>query len=122
MCLLCQRDGKTERHHGSQPKPKPVFRPRTRCSAELAWAAGFFDGEGYTTTSGRYLQVGITQKDTRTLDRFLAAVGLGSVTHPVRISCWRANGADAYRVMEKLWPALSAPKREQFLRIEGQTT
>lgn len=68
------------------------------------------------------MQVGITQKDTRPLERFAGVVGLGSVTHPKRISVWRANGADAYRVMEKLWPYLSDPKREQFLRAEALAT
>lgn len=121
MCLLCKRDGDTSRHHGRQPKPKPTFAPTERersTETELAWAAGFFDGEGWTTVSGRYVQIGVTQVEQQPLERFLKAVGWGSISRSRRTAAWRVSGEGAYRVIEALWPYLSDPKREQFLRCE----
>lgn len=101
---------------------------------ELAWAAGFYDGEGCTFTSvdgGRVtMQVLITQVDRRVLDRFQAAVGgLGKVYGPRRRVA--ANQRDyfvfaAYRfehsqaVIAMLWRFLSEQKREQALYAIGR--
>lgn len=105
-------------------------------STELAWAAGFFDGEGsfgcYTQTVRhpravyRYprfkLQVG--QRDIRPLERFHAAVYWGHVRSgfdrrydpPKPYHNYVANGAIALKVINQLWPYLSEPKREQVTR------
>lgn len=89
---------------------------------ELAWAAGFFDGEGYSARkAGKYPHIGITQKERTVLDRFAAAVGAGKVygpycTHNVRFQ-YHLQGARAVRcVFDRLNPYLSEPKREQFER------
>jgi hypothetical protein len=107
---------------------------------ELAWAAGFFDGEGsvYMRDSGNknkaylYATVAISQNDTEVLERFRAAVGLGSITGPVsykdktlpmyqlRIGSY----PEVVKVKELLWPFLSSKKKEQFdhvLSIVHQT-
>lgn len=103
-------------------------------SHELAWAAGFFDGEGSTGTSvgarrkqinGRLrytgLRLTISQVDRQVLDRFRAAVRVGSVTGPY------GNGEKrqpAYRfstnsfenvqaVVAMLWKWLGPIKRQQ---------
>jgi hypothetical protein len=92
--------------------------------SELAWAAGFFDGEGSTNLANPEksrpcdLQVQLGQKDRRPLDRFAAVLG-GRVGGPYRDK----QGNEAYRltyggmtaraVIEALFPYLSAPKREQ---------
>lgn len=88
---------------------------------EIAWAAGFFDGEGSVYFTGKYLVLAITQADRRPLDRFRAAVDLGTVNGPYRTekSPYFTYSAGVYGVqpvIEKLWPLLSEPKREQIAK------
>ena len=102
-------------------------------SIELAWAAGFYDGEGSTGVERRRqapgrgqpyvgLVVEVTQVDERPLRRFAAAVGVGRINlRPRRGNRqpqwrWRAAGGAARRALRALWPYLSEPKREQALR------
>lgn len=101
---------------------------------ERIWAAGFFDGEGCISLRtgrnrkyGNYLRVTITQTDVRPLERFLAAVGVGSIEGPRlptngvgkksyrRYVCQRK--ADVIGIFETLEPFLSEPKLEQFIRV-----
>lgn len=51
---------------------------------ELAWAAGFFDGEGCFSysKSGQYVCVSIGQTVREPLERFKLAVGLGVIYGP----------------------------------------
>jgi hypothetical protein len=50
---------------------------------ELAWAAGFVDGEGWMGFSGHSPRLSVTQVDRRVLDRLQAALlGLGRVAGP----------------------------------------
>jgi hypothetical protein len=107
--------------------------------AELEWAAGFFDGEGYIgiTTHGlhrvdKQLRVMVSQSyDPVTLYRFQKAVGCGIVNGPYLnrgSPMWqfRANSYDDVLTMiSKLWSYLSPPKRRQTLlaimsRIENR--
>lgn len=95
---------------------------------ELAWAAGFFDGEGnvglFPQNRGRKacLHMSVRQVRREPLDRFHAAVGgLGYVYGPhinnrggqdfYSYRCGGHRGVQA--VMTMLWKFLSAPKREQ---------
>ena len=88
---------------------------------ELAWAAGFFDGEGCTFSNGKdYPRLVVFQKDRRPLDRFAAAVGFGHVRpcHSPAIRRvgfqWVVNDwQEARKVHALLWPYLSEPKCEQ---------
>jgi len=102
---------------------------------ELAWAAGFFDGEGSIGTyfnrphvdgsqgSGT-TRLTITQKDRRPLDRFREAVGVGSVTqrqpdaqHDYGMYALQVvKRAGVHQIIWLLWPWLSEPKREQIER------
>lgn len=95
---------------------------------ELAWAAGFFDGEGCTcngkTPGGRLqFRISVGQTDIRPLERFLAAVGAGTINGPYYAGVknrkprwdWIARGQDGMAVCEKLFPYLSEPKQEQML-------
>lgn len=103
---------------------------------ELAWAAGFFDGEGwvgarYAKVSKkqplyRRIEVGIGQVDPRVLERFQAAVGgVGTVKGPYapdkrggRQPRWYyqlAGPKTIWRIFWDLEPYLSPVKREQFL-------
>lgn len=100
--------------------------------SELAWAAGFFDGEGCTTAHVvrrpqynkvyRSLALEVVQKDRRPLDRFAQALGLGKIYGPYRsqreMHLWRARAADAEAALALLWPFLSEPKREQAERVK----
>jgi|SRR3989304_4224767 len=97
---------------------------------ELAWAAGFFDGEGHTGAFKRKqgfwdLNLTVAQSRTEPLLRFSAAVhGMGRIYGPYRYGGqrgpfwqWRATSfADAQAVFCLLWPFLSRPKREQGLK------
>jgi hypothetical protein len=96
---------------------------------ELAWAAGFFDGEGHVSCrptrnsrSRAYrMYVQISQTDPEPLLRFKAAVHGVGVTHgpfmpkgPQWSPVWtyRANRFEqAQAVLAMLWPFLSGPKR-----------
>lgn len=111
---------------------------------ELAWAAGFFDGEGCISVrkekrlgkekrpgKGRgrdrvSLTVVINHCEPQPLERFFAAVGLGTIIGPITDNK-RPNHQPYYRwcthsttvgleVMEKLLPFLSDPKRNQMDR------
>lgn len=100
-------------------------------STELAWAAGFFDGEGcvaaYVRKDGhRTLGAQVGQTDPRPLQRLRAVVREGRVYGPYArpdhpkwssVWSWRVIGYPATtRVMTLLWPYLSEPKREQWAR------
>lgn len=99
---------------------------------ELAWAAGFFDGEGcfsYTAKAG-FATVTIGQVDRRVLDRFQEAIGgVGKIygpyttRSPSRLSKkpqyqYRAHRrADVQSIAAMLWFMLvrsSAIKRGEF--------
>ncbi len=97
---------------------------------ERAWAAGFFDGEGWVGPRfdhrpGRNptLQLGIEQTDRRPLERFMAAVGAtgtvgqrGAPRAPNRRLLYRIHMGhqDTVRTMAALWPWLCEPKRDQY--------
>lgn len=105
-------------------------------SLDLAWAAGFFDGEGYAglrknrREGGRLYGspvVSIAQVDRFVLDRFCAIMGVGKVNEPYSdarysnqnpqfdysVSRW----ADTQNVVVQLWPWLSPIKRMQCYEV-----
>lgn len=93
---------------------------------EIAWAAGFFDGEGTTclqkqTKSGRdYPRIAITQKFPEVLHRFRAAVNIGKVYGPYRHAApyqFVATCHDAVIALRVIWPYLSPIKKAQAERI-----
>jgi hypothetical protein len=98
---------------------------------ELAWAAGFFDGEGCTflanIAKGRFSYAGITIKQVvaENLERFKAAVGgLGNINGPYQevarcspVSKYRVVGTGARQVLRLLWPYLGGAKRQQAERV-----
>src|SRR5262245_61060169 len=64
---------------------------RATRNEQLAWAAGFFDGEGCVTSSDNRSarpMLFITQHDPRVLRRFWKVIGQGKVYGPYR-SGWR---------------------------------
>ena len=99
----------------------------TTQNEELAWAAGFFDGEGcvFVHCGGKNIAVEISQKARFVLDRFKTAIGcIGNVHGPYRrgingkiliIYHYRASGIErVVRIMNKLVPYLSPVKLEQY--------
>jgi hypothetical protein len=109
---------------------------------ELAWSAGFFDGEGSISVVTRKasrrhyhrldtfsIRLRLCQVRREPLDRFVAATGS---TQRVRGPYndrrpnaqpqfeWTADGPAAERILGLLWPYLSPPKREQAERVRGQ--
>jgi hypothetical protein len=100
---------------------------------ELAWAAGFFDGEGSTILDARpgrkvSLKVQVAQTEPTVLERFRKAVGVGNINGPYRrnevnqADYWqfRVQGAGALDVLKALWPFLSYAKRDQALLRAGR--
>jgi hypothetical protein len=97
---------------------------------ELAWAAGFFDGEGYVggeQQEGRSVRlvIQVAQADPRPLERLCAALG-GNVHGPYE----RGNRPywvlvigtfeQAQNAVALLWGWLSEPKRDQVRRAMAQ--
>ena len=89
---------------------------------ELAWAAGFFDGEGHFGCHHfPYLYLSISQKDRNVLDRFRRIFKTGRVYPPYgKDSCYRfaiGNFHSIQKIIVALWPYLSIVKRDQVLHI-----
>ncbi len=94
---------------------------------ELAWAAGFFDGEGYTGSSvprdradrAPRLTLAVGQREPTTLSRSQRAVGgIGTVYQYPRNGkpswCWHAQSFEQAQAAIALhWRWLSGPKRRQ---------
>lgn len=95
---------------------------------ELAWAAGFFDGEGSTGcyrnhVKGKRWSVSIQQKGPALLRRFRRAVrGLGHINGPYwnkTTNLWAFRTVrfeHSQAIMAMLWPWLGRQKRQDFMR------
>jgi hypothetical protein len=92
---------------------------------ERAWAAGFFDGEGWAGGSGRGVVAQINQADARSipdvLRRFQGAVGCGRISGPLvavgRVDLYRwvaSSRSDVAHVLERIAPWVGAVKRTEF--------
>jgi hypothetical protein len=114
----------------------------------LAWAAGFYDGEGSTATYHAYtkehvakdgkksilssdnISMAVSQVDKRPIERFKSIMGnVGSINGPYKdkrptsspIWWYRISGVNNVReALRKLWPWLSEPKREQAEKALGK--
>lgn len=100
---------------------------------ELAWAAGFWDGEGCAsvylrkTIPPRYTsQASVTQIHRATLERFDRAVGgLGKIYGPYDTKsgkspqyCYKIGSfGNIVLLSEMLWSYLSQPKKDQFSSV-----
>jgi hypothetical protein len=94
---------------------------------ELAWAAGFWQGEGSIgfakdrRDGSRMLRMNAAQKDIRPLERFRAALlGIGVITLPRKrsgVRYWTAQNFEHVQVaVAMLWQFLSPPKKEQAFK------
>ena len=97
---------------------------------ELAWAAGFFDGEGSTSYSNKKTLpcIAIGQADPFVLERFRAAVGgVGCVFGPYKRrknptwkDQWNYHAGkfeEVQAIIAVLWKWLSPLKREQASKV-----
>jgi hypothetical protein len=104
-------------------------------SEDLAWAAGFFDGEGSTVVIHKNhnisFRMAITQKHPEVLYKLQSAVGVGKVYlsnkiykgHKSKLHRWQTtNHVDTIKAMEAIWPFLGSQKREQYTRAKNQST
>lgn len=98
---------------------------------ELAWAAGFFDGEGWANRSGRGVQSRINQAGAagmpEVLIRFRQIVGVGRLKGPTVVDgkrdlyWWEASSRpDVARVADLIGPWLCPVKRTEFERALGR--
>ena len=101
---------------------------------ELAWAAGFWDGEGCLTTvdngkGNRYPQINISQAHPEVLVRFHKAMGVGAIHGPYETK--KENWSEMYYyrvshrqdqeiVIENLYDRVCSVKRQQIDRIMSQ--
>lgn len=99
---------------------------------ELAWAAGFFDGEGWANRSGRGVQSRINQAGPdglpEVLLRFHQIVGVGRLKGPQikegkqDLYWWEATSRpDIARVADLIGPWLCPSKRAEFERALGRS-
>jgi hypothetical protein len=105
-----------------------VTRPLPRTSSEIAWAAGFFEGEGHArcdVQGAARLRLAVRQKYRRPLERFARIVEGGRVhgpyDHPACYT-WQVGGRDAARIARLLAPYLTPRgyRAEQVARAVGQ--
>ncbi len=97
---------------------------------ELAWAAGFFDGEGSTSYLKKDTWIGprmsVAQNNPITLERFRQAVGVGKIyEHTTRKGMYSWNCQkkhDVENVLNMLWPFLSEQKKEQAIEVYKKVT
>ena len=96
-------------------------------SHDFAWAAGFFDGEGWANRSGRGVQSRINQAGLDgvpgVLTKFQRIVGVGRIKGPVIVEgkqplyFWEATSRpDLTRVVERIAAWLCPGKRAEFER------
>lgn len=112
----------------------PILVPRPD-SHDVAWAAGFVDGEGcltptrsssYESSEGvkhrRYLRLDVSQKNKDLLVKLRDIFGVGSIQYtkprPGSSEChrWVCNGRAAFHVANLLWPYLGEQKKADFKR------
>jgi hypothetical protein len=74
------------------PKGQPVAPSVTPTPEEIAWAAGFLEGEGSFTWQGKYFKISAVQVDNEPLRRLLRYFG-GSI----REESGRRAGGDSYQ-------------------------
>ena len=99
-------------------------------SHDFAWAAGFFDGEGWANRQRRGVNARINQAGLdgvpEVLTKFQRIVGVGRIHGPVIVEgrqplyYWDATSRpDLLRVVERIGPWLCLVKRAEFERTLG---
>jgi len=130
-CKACRRlyditDHSHDSHRGWSNKHRTSQRltphaTRSPSTVDLAWAAGFLEGEG-SFQCAPYIRLEAAQAIQEPLDRLQAIFG-GSISeyrHPrspnVPMFMWRTHGSRAEGIMMTLFLFLSARRRDQVRR------
>jgi hypothetical protein len=99
---------------------------RSPTATDLAWAAGFLEGEGYFGTESIKSRVSATQINTEPLQKLRDIFG-GSISMNVRrlpklpVSVWQANGARARGITMTLYSFMSSRRRNQIRLALGRS-
>lgn len=138
--LVCQWCGREFRAHRSDTRwcsKACEWKPESRLPAielprpnshDLAWAAGFFDGEGCFTArksagnGRRYLALQLVQKQpTELIDKFAQMFAAGRIyrweKRGSQYLSYSAHGRQAFYIADLLWPWLGERKRADFKRV-----
>lgn len=93
-------------------------------SADLAWAAGLFEGEGSANFTGVSPSLHLAMTDEEIVRRFQAVIGRGRICMPKRKRAhwkqawwWSAAGQQVEEIVGRLWPHLGTRRREQIIRM-----
>lgn len=89
--------------------------------AEIAWAAGLFEGEGCVFCSGTHsAEMTLSMSDKDRVERFAEVMGFGTVGHvnPAQDGWkdmwkWRCEVRNLQQAVEMLWPWLGPRRQEQ---------
>jgi hypothetical protein len=79
---------------------------------ELAWCAGFFDGEGHVSAKRHGIALSVNQIHPEVIERFKDAVGKRRPVYKFVAGSFH----DVQAICAMLWPWLGSVKREQFKR------
>jgi len=98
--------------------------PKHDTDEELAWAAGFLDGDGCFSEAAGYPMLAVSGTDLEVLEHFCRAVGVGRILgpydrrHPDRWSKKPMYAVQLYQeatgVAQRVWPYLGMAKRAQI--------
>lgn len=100
---------------------------------DLAWAAGFIDGEGcfsvvFGNHGGHYVMLSVNNTSVEGLDRLQSIFG-GCISNQTYrnvnykpTSLWRVQGVSAAKVTELVLPFLTVKKQQAELLLEFQST
>lgn len=94
--------------------------------ADVAYAAGLFEGEGCFTLNGVYPAAKVTMTDIEPLERLVFATGMGKVMGPYgpyrgcskQQWTWALNGfEDVQAFAAMVWPYLSPRRQSKVTEI-----
>lgn len=110
--------------HGKAKDGSSLEPTKAPTAMDVAWAAGFFEGEGCVYNSGRGIVVLVAQKDPEVLFRLKAWFG-GSIhkrnhsgAKKITLHAWMVSGNRARNFMRVTWDYLSTRRQAKALQVE----
>jgi hypothetical protein len=89
----------------------------------IAWAAGFWEGEGTICCTANNWSIQLKNCDTQMLERFMTVVGTGKIYAEKRvvgkpIFVWQTGRSDdIYRITGLFWKYLSDRRQDQIIDV-----